>query len=78
MNYLNENDIPELVAGPHGLVSIYSFEAGGEEHSMSGTLHTVMDQWGYGGGGNYGSVVSRKNCLEIMEKLYQYYLTYCE
>lgn len=52
--YLNEDDIPELVAGPHGLVSIYSYEAGEEEHSISGTLHTVMDQWGYGGGGNYG------------------------
>ena len=52
--YLNEDDIPELVAGPLGQVSIYTYEAGEAGTSNSGTLHTVMDQWGYGGSGNYG------------------------
>lgn len=52
--YLNEDDTPELVAGPHGLVSLYAYEAGEEEKSISGTLHTIMDRWGYGAGGNYG------------------------
>lgn len=51
---LNEDDIPELVAGPLGEVSIYTYEAGKAETSISGTLHTIMDRHGYGASGNYG------------------------
>lgn len=151
--YLNEDDIPELVAGPLGEVSIYTYEAGEAETSISGTLHTIMDRHGYGASGNFGyeylpkenvirglssegagrvsyqtylsmneeyelkgyklcyelesshyyyccddlekeisdeeydsyviqgdyeDVVEKKSSLEIMEELYQYYLTYCE
>lgn len=52
--YLNEDDIPELVAGPLGEVSIYTYEAGEARTSNSGTLHTIMDRYGYGASGNYG------------------------
>lgn len=55
MVYLDEDDIPELAAGPTGFyVSIYTYEPGNGEESMSGTLHTVMDQWRYGAFGNQG------------------------
>lgn len=55
--YLDEDDIPELVFGPTGyFVSLYAYAAGAEGTAESGTLHPVMDQWGYGAGGNHGYV----------------------
>ncbi|MBC5738444.1 hypothetical protein [Lawsonibacter faecis] len=45
--YLDEDNVPELVAGRPGyFVSVYQY-AGGE-------LYAVMDQWGYGAMGNHG------------------------
>lgn len=45
--YLNEDDIPELVAGVTGYyVYVYTWE--------DGELYTLMDGWGYGAGGNVG------------------------
>ena len=45
--YVNEDDIPELVAGMNGYyVSVYSYSSGG--------LCTVMDGWPYGAMGNSG------------------------
>lgn len=45
--YLNDDRIPELVAGHSGYwVSVYTFAAG--------EVYTVMDDWGYGAMGNSG------------------------
>lgn len=53
--YLDEDAIPELAAGPSGFyVSLYTYEPGDGTASGSGTLHTLMDQWGYGAFGNHG------------------------
>lgn len=53
--YVDEDAIPEFAAGPRGFyVSLYTYEPGEEGTSGSGTLHTLMDQWGYGAFGNHG------------------------
>lgn len=45
--YLDEDHIPELVAGQTGYyVNVYTYDAG--------MLCTVMEEWGYGAGGNHG------------------------
>ncbi len=55
--YVDEDDIPELAAGISGYyVSLYTYH--------EGTVHTLMDQWGYGAMGNVGYEYSpRKNSL---------------
>lgn len=45
--YFDDDDIPELVADYTGYnVSMYTFH--------DGRIYTVMDEWGYGAGGNHG------------------------
>lgn len=45
--YFDDDDIPELVADDTGyFVSMYTFH--------DGRIYTVMDEWGYGAGGNHG------------------------
>lgn len=59
--YVNEDDIPELVADMTGyFVSLFTY--------ADGQLHTVMDTWGYGAMGNagyeyvpYGNVIYIRN-----------------
>lgn len=45
--YFDGDDVPELVAGVNGYyVSMYTY--------ADGRLYRVMDEWGYGAGGNHG------------------------
>lgn len=55
--YVDEDDIPELVACHRGYaVSLYSY--------WDGTVYTLMDDWGYGAMGNAGYAYSqRKNSV---------------
>lgn len=71
--YFNDDDIPELVAGVDWYyVSLYTYDAG--------SVYTLMDDWGYGAGGNQGyEYLPKKNALrnyntdlagEIMNETY--------
>ena len=55
--YFDEDEVPELVASVDGYwVSVYTYK--------EGNLYTLMDQWGYGAGGNAGYEYSpKKNSL---------------
>lgn len=45
--YFNEDDIPELVTGLNGYyVNLYTYK--------DGSVEQIIDQWGYGAGGNHG------------------------
>ena len=45
--YFDDDDVPELVAdNPGYFVSMYTYH--------DGRIYTVMDEWGYGAGGNHG------------------------
>jgi len=45
--YLDDDDIPELVAGVNGyFVSVYTYSCG--------EVYLIMDEWGYGAMGNHG------------------------
>jgi len=55
--YLNDDDIPELVAGESWYyVSVYTYD--------SGELFLIMDNWGYGAMGNSGyDYIPKKNII---------------
>ena len=55
--YLNEDDIPELVAGKTWYyVSVYTY--------VSGELYVIIDNWGYGIMGNHGyEYIPKKNVI---------------
>ena len=57
--YFNNDSIPELVVGLNGYwVSMYTYD------KKKNKVYTVMDQWGYGAGGNPGySYLPKKNVL---------------
>ena len=45
--YFDDDDVPELIAdNPGYFVSMYTYH--------DGRIYTVMDEWGYGAGGNHG------------------------
>lgn len=53
--YLDEDDIPELAYGVRGYwVSVCTYEPAEGPEKISGELHTPIEQWGYGAGGNHG------------------------
>lgn len=71
--YVDEDDVPELTIGVDSYwVSLYTYR--------DGTVYTLMDNWGYGAGGNVGyEYAPRKNNLRNYSNDYAgaiSYLTY--
>lgn len=71
---LTGNDIPELVTEQYYTVSVYTW--------ADGKLKTIMDQWGYGAGGNYGyeylpgeNVIRNFNSDYAGAVIYEFYMT---
>lgn len=59
--YVNDDEIPELVSDHRGyFVSLYTYR--------DGAIYTLMDEWGYGAGGNAGyDYAPRKNSLRNLD-----------